>query len=39
MDSYENTARNIDLKSIDFSTSKGLEEFVGKYENYIQKDI
>ena len=32
MDAYENTARKIDLKSIDFSTSKGLEKFVGQYE-------
>ena len=37
MDSYKNTARNMNLKSIDFSTSKGLKEFVGKYENYIQR--
>jgi hypothetical protein len=36
MDSYKNIARNMNLKSIDFSTSKGLKEFVGKYENYIQ---
>ena len=35
MDSYKNTARNMNLKSIDFSTSKGLKEFVEKYENYI----
>ena len=39
LDSFSNTARNIDLKSIDFSTSKGLEEFAAKYENYISKTI
>jgi hypothetical protein len=39
LDSFSNTARNIDLKSIDFSTSKGLEEFATKYENYISKTI
>jgi len=35
MDAYENTARKIDLKSIDFTTSKGLEKFVGLYETHI----
>ena len=38
MDAYENTARKINLKSIDFSTSKGLEKFVVKYEEYIQSN-
>ena len=26
------------LKSIDFSTSKGLEKFIGKYQEYIQNN-
>ena len=38
MDAYENTARKINLKSIDFSTSKGLEKFIGKYQEYIQNN-
>ena len=37
MDAYENTARKIDLKSINFSKSEGLEKFVRKYEDYVSK--
>jgi hypothetical protein len=36
-DSYENLARKIDLKKINFNNSHGLEEFDNKYNDYFSK--
>jgi hypothetical protein len=35
MDALKTTARLMNLKEIDFATSKGLEEFTLKYKNYV----
>jgi hypothetical protein len=35
MDALKNSARLMNLKEIDFSTSKGLGEFIAKYDNYV----
>ena len=37
MDAFENIARKIKLKEIDFTNSKSLLEFNKKYENHISK--
>ena len=37
MDAFENVAREIELKKIDFNKSKSLLEFNKKYENYVSK--
>lgn len=38
MDAFDNVARKINLKKIDFTTTKGLIEFGKNYENYIKKN-
>jgi hypothetical protein len=38
MDAFDNVARKINLKKIDFKTSKGLTEFSQNYDNFIKKD-
>jgi hypothetical protein len=37
MDAYENVARKLELKEIDFTQSYGLIQFDKKYEDYISK--
>jgi hypothetical protein len=38
MDAFDNVARKINLRKVDFTTSKGLMEFSKNYENFIKKN-
>jgi hypothetical protein len=37
-DAFDNISRKINLKKIDFSSSKGLAEFNNKYNSYVSKE-